>query len=276
MMTSPPLTPRGRATGHLRQQLEGPLGGPEVREVDPYVGVDDADQGDVGEVQPLRDHLRAEQDLHLAALHPLQDPVVRPLPGGRVDVHPGDARGREGLADGPLDLLGADAPEADVLRAAAGAAVGRVLLVEAVVAGQPRAAAVVGQGDVAVRAVPDLAALAALHEGRVAAAVQQQDGLLPALHPEADRIDEVVGEHQRSGVRQGRRDRLPLPLPLGPQVDDADRRQRLPGGALRGSSISPNFPEPTLAQLSSEGVAEPSRQTAPSSCARTTATSRAW
>ena len=51
---------------------------------------------------------------------------------------------------------------------------------------------------------------------------------------------------------------------------------RTPPPTRSGSSRSAYFPERAFIQLSREGVAEPSRQTAPQRRARTTATSRAW
>ena len=54
------------APRHLRQQLEGPFAGAEIRLMQSQVGVDDANQGDVGEMQALGDHLRADEDVYLA------------------------------------------------------------------------------------------------------------------------------------------------------------------------------------------------------------------
>ena len=54
------------AARHLRQQLERALGGAEIRQPEPDVGRDHADQGDVREVVALRDHLRADEHVDLA------------------------------------------------------------------------------------------------------------------------------------------------------------------------------------------------------------------
>ena len=61
---------------HLGEELEGAFAGPEVRKVEADVGVDDPDQRDVGKIEPLRDHLRSEQDVHLSAANPLEDAEV--------------------------------------------------------------------------------------------------------------------------------------------------------------------------------------------------------
>ena len=55
------------AAGDLRDELKRPLGRPQVAKVQRRVGVDHADQRHVRKVEPLGDHLRAQQDLHLAA-----------------------------------------------------------------------------------------------------------------------------------------------------------------------------------------------------------------
>ena len=60
------------AAGDLRQQLEGPLGGAEIGQAEADVGRDDADQRDAREVVPLRDHLRADEDVDLAVAEACQ------------------------------------------------------------------------------------------------------------------------------------------------------------------------------------------------------------
>src|SRR5690606_10078466 len=72
---------------------------------------------------------------------------------------------------------------------------GRGLLVEAVVADEPPARAVVRQRDVALPAAPHVPAVAALDEGGVAAAVEQQDHLLASLQPQAHRVDQLRRQH---------------------------------------------------------------------------------
>ncbi len=79
-----------------------------------------------------------------------------------------------------LDLLGALADEVHEGALAGGARVGRALAQVAVVADEAALAAVEGERDVAVRAVDALAARAAEHEARIAAAVEEDDGLLAA------------------------------------------------------------------------------------------------
>src|SRR5690606_29760639 len=58
----------------------------------------------------LRDHLGAEQNVDLALAHALQDPMVRPLGGCGIEVHPGDSRLRKTLGHQTLELLGSRPP----------------------------------------------------------------------------------------------------------------------------------------------------------------------
>src|SRR6185295_11058000 len=111
------------ATGDLREQLERALRRTKVRQVEAGVGAQHADQRDAREVVALRDHLRADEDVDLAARDPRQ--------------HRRDAGGRELGDDRVGDLLGAEALALDRLaRLALGADVGDALGVRAVVAGQ--------------------------------------------------------------------------------------------------------------------------------------------
>jgi hypothetical protein len=75
---APELAP-SRSTGYLAQQLERSLARAEVRKVQAYIGIDHPYKRDSGEIQTLRDHLGAQQDVHLPAPHPPQNLVVSPL-----------------------------------------------------------------------------------------------------------------------------------------------------------------------------------------------------
>src|SRR5262249_9687436 len=102
------LRPTPRAPGHLTQELKAALGSAEVREVDADVGVDDAHERHVGEVESLRDHLRPEEDVDLATAHAIEDLGVRPLGAGRIDIHARNARRGKALGEHPLNLLRAE------------------------------------------------------------------------------------------------------------------------------------------------------------------------
>ena len=82
------LRPATGPARDLHQQLKRPLGGAKVGQVQGRVGVDHADQRDVGKIEPLGDHLRAQQDADLALAKSGQRPLVAPGRLHGVGVHP--------------------------------------------------------------------------------------------------------------------------------------------------------------------------------------------
>ena len=82
------LRPAAGPARHLRDQLERPFGGAEIGQVQGRVGIDHPDQRDVGKIQPLGDHLRAQQDADLARAKRRQRPLVAAVGLHRVGVHP--------------------------------------------------------------------------------------------------------------------------------------------------------------------------------------------
>ena len=72
-----------------------------------------------------------------------------------------------------------------------------------------------GQGDVAVRAGEDMAAIGAEEEGVKAPAVKKKEGLLPCGQGLPDRLDKGPGEKRRR----------PLFVPFRPQIDHLDGGQ---------------------------------------------------
>ena len=162
-------------------------GRPEVRQVQPGIGGDDADEGHLGKVQPLGDHLGPEQHVRLTGAKAFDEAVVSSLPTGRVDVHPNDAYARKLFQEGAFDLLGSDAGLPYLLAAAPGTGRRHRTAVVAVVAAQLLAAAPVqGQADAAAGALHRVPAVAALHDRGETAAVLQQDDALAALQAVAD------------------------------------------------------------------------------------------
>ena len=183
-----------RAPGHLRQQLEGALGRPEVRHAQSDVGVHYAHQRDVRDVVALGDHLRAHQNVITAFAESVQDGLVGALPGHGVAVHARDAR----LGKLPVQLffhpLATDAQKVDVLALALGAELGDRLGVIAVVAQHAAVAPVERKRHRTVNALQPLAASPAGEEAGEATPVQQQHGLLAVGEPFADGADELPGE----------------------------------------------------------------------------------
>src|SRR5262249_20531630 len=153
-----PISAAG-AAGDLRQELEGPLAGAEVGQRQRAVGEEDADQRDAGEVVALGHHLRADEDVDLAARDLAEDAPEPSSAGGAggVAVEPGDARRGEARPQRLLHPLGADAEAADRRRLAARAVDGKVAVVATVVAAQPLAGPMVGERDRAMRAAERVA-----------------------------------------------------------------------------------------------------------------------
>ncbi len=56
-----------------------------------YVGIDDTDERDAGKIEPLGDHLRADEHIDLAAGEVADEALVMVTPRHRVAVGAGDA-----------------------------------------------------------------------------------------------------------------------------------------------------------------------------------------
>ena len=216
---------------HLREKLERALARAEIRQIEADVRVDDPDQSDLREVESLRDHLGSEEDVHLSLTHSLEDPEVRPLGGRRVQIHPRDPGGREGLAEPLLHLLRADSRVGDAGLALI--AVNRWLFPEAaVVADEAPLPAMVGERDVAVLTAPDLSAVLALNESGETAPVQKHDALLALVEARFDRLAQRGRQSWPSG--SGRRRSAVRPRRLaGADIDQPDIGERVIGNPLR-------------------------------------------
>ena len=199
--------PAAAASCHLRDELTGSLRGAKVGEVQGRVGVDHADEHHGRKVEPLRDHLRADQDVDLAIAERIEGSLVAaPLPH-RVGVHAGDRRLGERAADLLLEPLGAGAGMDEPRRAAVGA-VGRQSRHEtAAVADAAAARLVEGEGEVALQAPRGVAAGMALHVRRKAAPVEEQHHLPAAV------------ESPANAGRQPRADGAARPTPSFSQVN---------------------------------------------------------
>ena len=66
------------AADHLMQQLERALGGARIAVGEPEIGIDDADQIELGEMVALGDELRADDDVE-AALRHVVELLAQPL-----------------------------------------------------------------------------------------------------------------------------------------------------------------------------------------------------
>ena len=226
------VAPSG-ASGDLGDELEGAFGGAEVGDMESDVGLDDADEGDLGEIESLGDHLGADEDVEFAGAELFEDALVGVLGGHGVGVHARDAGlGEECLGDG-LDLFGAEAGEADFGVAAVGAGGWGSSFGAAEVAGEESGLLVVGVGEAAVLAGGDVAAFGAHELGGEAAAVEEEDGLLGLVESVVDEILESSGEDLRLSGDGG----------LLGHVDELD------GGHGSDFDASEEFDEPVLADF---------------------------
>ena len=155
------------AADHLMQQLERALGRARIAVAEPEIGVDDADQIELGEMMALGDQLRADDDVEAALRH-----VVELLPQALHRFHQvarqhQDARAGKQLGRLLLQPLDAGADGGEAFGGVAVRAFRRRRHGEAaMVADQPPLEAVIDQPGVAIRALQAEAAGAAERERR--------------------------------------------------------------------------------------------------------------
>ena len=122
------------AAGHLLHHLERPLVGSEIGVVEQRVGAEYAHDAHMGEVEPLGNHLCADEYLTLLLFEVGDNLLVGFAAAGGVEVHAGDGPSRKRAGNLLLDALGAEAVYGNGGLAAGRAAGGHLLLVAAVVA----------------------------------------------------------------------------------------------------------------------------------------------
>ena len=96
-------------TGDLDQKLHRALRGAEVRDVQRLIGQQHGDERDAGHVVPLRDHLRADENVEIPGLPGVQDPPLGSTAGRDVTIQPRDPGSGEQLPQDRFDLLRPDA-----------------------------------------------------------------------------------------------------------------------------------------------------------------------
>ena len=102
------------AADHLMQQLERTLGGARIAVAKAEIGVDDADQIELGKMMPLGDELRADDDVEPAVrdvIEFLAQPLHRLHQVARQHQNAAAGKQRRRLLLQPLDA-GADSDEA--------------------------------------------------------------------------------------------------------------------------------------------------------------------
>ena len=221
-----------------------------------------ADRTTLGQVEPLRRQLGADEHVELAGREVVIHRLVAAAGSEDVRVEPARPQPRKARAQLRLDALRAGPEIPNPARAAARARVRWLGGPPAVVASQPATGEVKDVGQVAVRAANALAAIAAQDEGRGAATVDEEDGLLAPRPQRGERVREARTEDRPVAARQ-----------LLAQVDDLDARRApdTPFDELTRSTIPPRARE----TVTTSGVAVPSTTRAPVSRARRRAAQRA-
>src|SRR5262249_12740621 len=169
-----------------------PLGRAEIGDAEADVRGDDADERHARKVVALRNHLRADEDVDLAAAKLLEQRVERALAADRIPVEPGDARVRANAGHRRLNTLGTESGLFQVRAGAERTLRRHARRVVAVVAARASgvALAVDDERDAAVRTVERPRALAAEDRRREAAPVQEDQRLLAIREALGDRAAE--------------------------------------------------------------------------------------
>ena len=213
--------PAATAARHLGDELAGPLRGAEVGQVQRRVGVDHAHEHHVREVEPLRDHLRAHEDVDLPVAKGIERPLVAAAGPHGVGVHPRHGRvGERGphLLFQPL-RAGAGVDEAG--RVAVGTVGRQPRHQSAAMADAAVARLVEREGEVALVAAGRVAAGPALNVRGKAAAVEQQHHLPAGVERPADAGGQPWA-HRATGtaasfteIDRDHRGKLPAPDAIG-------------------------------------------------------------
>ena len=163
-----------RPSGHLSQQLEGPLARAKVGKVKRGVCRNDPHECDLWEVMPLDDHLGADQDIDMTGFKPLQNVMVTVFPRCRVAIHSFNmSPGKQG-SDLLLQALRSD-PHPSKLMALALGAIGRRLdPIITVMTLERTIPEMIGQGDTAV----------GTFEGKAAVRAEDETGKSPSIEKE--------------------------------------------------------------------------------------------
>src|SRR5207253_8215711 len=145
-------------------------------------------------------HLGAHQHVRIAGEHLIKDQVggIRRLHHVPIESnHPGGWKQGSHLL---LDALGANTEAFDETAAAGGAAAWHWLAAAAVMALQPAQGGVVDERHATVRALANLAAIAAQDEGGQAAAVQKENRLLATFQGSSHgRLEVLAGGAEMAG-----------------------------------------------------------------------------
>ena len=172
----------------MREELEGALAGAKIRLMQREVGVNDAHERDVREMQALRYHLCADKNVGLAHTKIAEDFPVIVLAFHGVGIHAFDARMWKKFGERFLDPLRACAGKTNcgVFAFLVRAHRWHALHVAANVAAKFLFLPMKREREAAIRTLRDVAAFGALERGRITAPVQKQNRLLVLFKPLCD------------------------------------------------------------------------------------------
>jgi predicted regulator of Ras-like GTPase activity (Roadblock/LC7/MglB family) len=178
---------------HLTQQLKGTLSGTEVRQMQAKVSQDHTNQGHVGQMQPLCDHLSPHQYLGFPPGEAAKYLIVGTALSRCVTV-PAQCLNSKRALHFQNHTLGAQTKEADVgtptLRAVGHCAVPSTTLM----AYQAVALGVVRKGRLASTASEHMTAITTLNSTRRSSAVEEENRLLPVTQGFFQRIAQGATE----------------------------------------------------------------------------------
>ena len=174
-ITSPRISPRPArpATWVRSWKVRSPAR--KVGHVEADIGVEDPDEGDVGKVEALGDHLRPDEDIDHAPFEIAERVAEEVFLFHRVGVDTGDAVIGENFPEDDFDLLRSVTGEPDRRTRALGALRGSETLEGADVAEQFVIGAMKSEGHAAMVALAHETAFLAGERGCEAAAVEEED-----------------------------------------------------------------------------------------------------
>ena len=186
------------AAADLYQQLRQPFFATVVQAVQRLVGIDDDGKVQAREVVPFGEPLGAEDDIDFARLHLCQRRFELAAGGVAVAVDAQEACLRELARHALFEALCAETEHVQGVAVAGGAACRQRLFPPAVVALQPVAGGVHGEHGVAGVAGGVPVAGVATQKRRVAATVEEEQGLAAVCEGTAHGADEFVA-HAAAG-----------------------------------------------------------------------------
>jgi hypothetical protein len=102
-----------RTTGYLGQELKRPFAGSKIWHVQSDIGIDDAHQSHVWEIEPLSDHLCPDQNSDFARPKRLQNLAIGIFSRHRISVHSCHCGRWKNLLDRTFDFLGSVSCKSD-------------------------------------------------------------------------------------------------------------------------------------------------------------------